>query len=91
MFEEAINQLESMGIPYTESEDGSLTIDISGADKSDLVTIISFLNDNGLDYTIDAESIVVTSLGEPVEPEMDLGEGGEGGMPGGNTLEGLLG
>lgn len=69
MFEDAIRELDAMGLPYEESEDGTLTIDISGADKTDVVNVVAFLNDNGLDYTIDAESIVV--MLEMVEPEMD--------------------
>lgn len=59
MFEEAINELESMGIPYSENEDGTLVIDIASADKTDVVTIVSFLNDNMLEYSIDANTITV--------------------------------
>jgi len=69
MFEEAISELEMMGIPYEESEDGTLSIDISDADKTDVVNIVSFLNDNMLDYTIDADSIVVTMPAMPEETE----------------------
>ena len=74
MFEDAINELDSMGIPYMENEDGSLTIDIENADKTDVVNIVSFLNDNGLDYTIDDVSIVVMG-GEIIEedPAEDTG------------------
>jgi len=66
MFEDAIKELDSMGLPYTEGEDGILTIDISSADKTDVVNIVSFLNSNGLDYTISDESIIVQS-GMPME------------------------
>ena len=68
MFEDAINELDAMGIPYVENEDGSLSIDISDADKTDVVNIVSFLNNNGLDYTIDDVSIVVMG-GEPIAEE----------------------
>lgn len=73
MFEDAISELDAMGIPYVENEDGSLSIDISDADKTDVVNIVSFLNDNGLDYTIDDVSIVVIG-GEPIaeEPAEDM-------------------
>lgn len=68
MFEDAISELDAMGIPYVENEDGSLSIDISDADKTDVVNIVSFLNNNGLDYTIDDVSIVVMG-GEPIAEE----------------------
>lgn len=91
MFEEAIAQLDSMGIPYTENEDGSLLIDISGADKTDVVTIISFLNDNALEFSITADEITVHGMPEPVEAltdgedeSLDLGDGED-------PLAGLLG
>ena len=72
MFEQAICELDAMGIPYAENEDGTLVIDISTADKVDVVNIVSFLNDNGLEYAIDADSITVQS-GTPVmeEPTME--------------------
>lgn len=60
MFEEAINELENMGLNYTETEDGTLVIDISDADKTDVVTVVSFLNDRAMSYTIDADAITVT-------------------------------
>jgi flagellar biosynthesis/type III secretory pathway M-ring protein FliF/YscJ len=69
MFEDAIRELDSMGIPYAENEDGTLVIDISSADKTDVVTIVSFLNDQGMEYTIDADSISLAAPMEaPVEP-----------------------
>lgn len=73
MFEEAIAELESMGIPYAENEDGSMVIDISDADKTDVVTIVAFLNDYGLTYSITADSIQVDSVGG-LEEEMDTEE-----------------
>jgi len=73
MFEQAIAELDAMGIPYAENEDGSLVIDISEADKTDVVNIVSFLNENGLSYTIDANSIQVDSMGAPAEmPEDEM-------------------
>ena len=84
MFEQAIAELENMGVPYTENEDGSLSIDISNADKTDVVTIVAFLNDNGMSYSIDASNIQVDSMGEELaEPEApeDLG------MPAGDINE----
>lgn len=74
MFEEAINELEAMGIPYQENEDGTLAIDISGADKTDVVTIVSFLNDRGISYSIDAETINVSAPAAPVEAASAEGE-----------------
>jgi hypothetical protein len=71
MFEQAINELEAMGIPYAENEDGTLVIDISDADKTDVVTIVAFLNDNGMEYSIDAESISLMAPIEPVEEPME--------------------
>ncbi len=63
MFEQAISELDAMGLPYQENEDGTLVIDISTADKTDVVTIVGFLNDNGMNYTIDANAITV--MGAP--------------------------
>jgi len=68
MFEEAIRELEAMGLPFEESEDGSLSIDISNADKTDVVTVVAFLNDRGIPYNIDASTIVVQGM--PQEPEV---------------------
>lgn len=87
MFEEAINELEAMGIPYVENEDGSLVIDIEDADKTDVVNIVAFLNDNALDYTIDATSIVVMGFGmeDEGEEEFDMPE-----EMGDDILAGLL-
>lgn len=74
MFEQAIAELESMGIPYAENEDGSMVIDISDADKIDVVSIVAFLNDNGMTYSITADSIEVDSMGDPLEemPEEEM-------------------
>jgi succinate dehydrogenase/fumarate reductase flavoprotein subunit len=77
MFEQAISELESMGIPFEETEDGSLMIDISSADKTDVVTIVSFLNDTGMEYSIDASSIVVMG-GAPEMAEEDFSDEGMG-------------
>lgn len=71
MFEQAISELEAMGLSYQENEDGTLVIDISTADKTDVVTIVGFLNDNGMEYTIDADAITVMVMPEPEMPEED--------------------
>lgn len=71
MFEQAISELEAMGLSYQENEDGTLVIDISTADKTDVVTIVGFLNDNGMDYTINADAITVMGMPEPEMPEED--------------------
>lgn len=71
MFEQAISELEAMGLSYQENEDGTLVIDISTADKTDVVTIVGFLNDNGMDYTITADAITVMGMPEPEMPEED--------------------
>lgn len=57
MFDQVVQELEAMGIPYVEEVDGSVIMDISTADKTDVVTIISYLNDNFIEFTIDADSI----------------------------------
>ena len=80
MYEQAIQQLDSMGIPYTENEDGTMVIDISGADKTDVVTIVGFLNDAAISYTITADSITLTipmeaPMEEPMEGELSEGSG----------------
>lgn len=88
MFEQAINELEAMGIPYAENEDGTLVIDISSADKTDVVNIVAFLNDQGMEYSIDADSISLMAPAKaPVEEEAPMDPmadamGGMGGMEG---------
>lgn len=84
MFENAIQELDAMGIPYSETEDGGLIIEIGDVDKTDLITIIGFLNDNGIDFVIDETTITIPGEGdnggeEAVPGEEDLMGGG--GMP----------
>ena len=71
MYEEAISQLETMGLSYQETDDGTLIIDIESADKTDVVNIVAFLNDQGIDYTIDAMSITVTMMEPTVDEDME--------------------
>ena len=82
MFEEAIMELDAMGVDYSETEDGGLIIDIENVDKTDLVTIISFLNDNGIAYNIDATSITVEGMGAEEDMlEDDMGMEDDLGLP----------
>lgn len=67
MFDQVVQELEAMGIPYVEEVDGSVVMDISAADKTDVVTIISYLNDNFIEFTIDANSITAL-VGGTEEP-----------------------
>jgi flagellar biosynthesis/type III secretory pathway M-ring protein FliF/YscJ len=72
MFEEIIAQLDSMGIPYNEDYDtGSLVIDISTADKMQVIDVINVVNATGMEFTVDENSIVVT--GSPTEEPMAEG------------------
>ena len=71
MFEQAISELEAMGLSYQENEDGTLVIDISTADKTDVVTIVGLLKDNGMEYTITADAITVMGAPELEMPEED--------------------
>lgn len=79
MFEDAIAQLDSMGIPYTDNGDGTMTIDIATADKTQVVDVVSFLNDNMLEYTISQDSIVVSG-GDVMETEEPAAEDEMAGM-----------
>jgi hypothetical protein len=75
MFEEIIGQLETMNIPYTEDYDtGTLTIDISAADKVQVIDAINVVNASTLDFTVDENAIVVTGvpLEEPMEEEESI-------------------
>lgn len=67
MYEEAIRQLESMGVPFVENEDGTIVIDISEQDGTTVADIIGFLNENMIEYTIEGSNITVMPLGESVE------------------------
>lgn len=70
MFEDLIKQLEDMGLEYTEG-DNDLTIDISNADKTDVIDLVSALNNGAYSYTISDTEVVVTSTAEPVAPEAE--------------------
>lgn len=72
MFEDAIAQLDSMGIPYTDNGDGTMTIDIATADKTQVVDIVSFLNDNMLEYTISQDTIIVSGGDALVEEDVEV-------------------
>lgn len=67
MYEEAISQLESMGVPFVENEDGTIVIDISEQAGTTVAEIVGFLNENMIEYTIEGSNITVLPIGEPVE------------------------
>lgn len=69
MYEEAISQLESMGVPFIENEDGTIVIDISEQDGTTVADIVGFLNENMIEYTIEGSNITVLAIGEAVEEE----------------------
>lgn len=76
MYEEAINQLETMGVPFTENEDGTIVIDVSEQDGTTVAEIVGFLNDNMLEYTIEGSNITVMTMGaveeDMVDEEVDM-------------------
>lgn len=60
MFEEIIATLEEYGVEYTEDfEAGTLNIDITTVEKTDLIAIIQALTNQGLDFDIDEAAITV--------------------------------
>lgn len=71
MYEEAINQLETMGVPYVENEDGTIVIDVSEQDGTTVAEIVGFLNDNMLEYTIEGSNITVMTMGDVEEDMVD--------------------
>lgn len=71
MYEEAINQLETMGVPYVENEDGTIVIDVSEQDGTTVAEIVGFLNDNMLEYTIEGSNITVMTIGDVEEDMVD--------------------
>ena len=71
MYEEAINQLETMGVPFTENEDGTIVIDVSEQDGTTVAEIVGFLNDNMLEYTIEGSNITVMTIGDVEEDMVD--------------------
>lgn len=74
MLEDLMMSFSEMGINYTEDGEGGMTVDISTIDKTMLIEVINIINDYGLDFTIDANSIVINGMpAEPVEePEEDI-------------------
>lgn len=71
MYEEAISQLEAMGVPYVENEDGTIVIDVSEQDGTTVAEIVGFLNDNMLEYTIEGSNITVMTIGDVEEDMVD--------------------
>lgn len=71
MYEEAINQLETMGVPFMENEDGTIVIDVSEQDGTTVAEIVGFLNDNMLEYVIEGSNITVMTIGDVEEDMVD--------------------
>lgn len=74
MFDEIIMMLEEAGIDFEEDYDaGTLVINVEAIDKVQLIEIIGFINDTGLEFTIDDISLVVMGgeMEEPMEEPMD--------------------
>lgn len=70
MLEDLMMSFSEMGINYTEDGEGGMTVDISTIDKTMLIEVINIINDNGLEFTIDENSIVINGMtAEPIEPE----------------------
>lgn len=67
MYEEAITQLENMGVPFIENEDGTIVIDISEQEGTTVAEIVGFLNDNVIDYSISGTDIIVSAMAEVEE------------------------
>lgn len=75
MFEDIISELDAIGVPYEEDYDaGTLTIDISAVDKTELINLIRFLTDTTVPFTIDETTIVVTGGDMPMEEEIPMEE-----------------
>jgi hypothetical protein len=74
MFESLIPMLEELGVSFEEDYDtGTLTIDVASIDKIALISVIAELNNAGMPFTIDDQSIVVEG-GMVEEPAMDDSE-----------------
>ena len=72
MFDEIIMMLEEAGIDFEEDYDaGTLVINVEAIDKVQLIEIIGFINDTGLEFTIDEMSLVVMGAEEPMEVEVE--------------------
>lgn len=88
MFEDLITFLDEQGLAFNETEEGTVIIDIATEDKTVVVDIVAFLNDNAFDYSIDADSVTVFAA--PVEEDADVAA--EDDLFGGDILglEGLI-
>lgn len=74
MFEDLISELDMLGVDYEEDYDmGMLTIGITDMEKDVLVDVINLVNEAGLPFTIDANSLIVEGgFEEPMEDEEEL-------------------
>lgn len=75
MFDLLIPTLEELDVGFTEDyELGELIIDVSTLEKTVLISVIGAINESGMMFTIDEQSIVVSS-GEATEEYDDLDSG----------------
>ena len=75
MLDAIISELDAIGVPYDEDYDaGTLTIDISAVDKTELINLIRFLTDTTVPFTIDETTIIVTVDATPMEEETPVEE-----------------
>lgn len=75
MLDAIISELDAIGVPYEEDYDaGTLTIDISAVDKTELINLIRFLTDTTVPFTIDETTIIVTVDATPMEEETPVEE-----------------
>jgi len=92
MFDQLIPMLEEQGIDFEEDYDANvININVEALDKSALITVMSAINDMGMTFTIDEQSLTVTG-GEmsPTEPMAEeVPEGPED--PQGAALDEMLG
>lgn len=67
MFDQLIPMLEEQGVDFEEDYDaGVININVEALDKMVLINVISAINDMGMTFTIDEQSLTVT--GGTVEP-----------------------
>lgn len=75
MLDAIISELDAIGVPYEEDYDaGTLTIDISAVDKTELINLVRFLTDTTVPFTIDETTIIVTVDATPMEEETPVEE-----------------
>jgi len=75
MFEEIIEQLESLGIAYEEDyETGMLKINVADMDKSEIIELIQIVNNSGLPFNVDEATLEVTG-GDFTDEEEEFSEG----------------